>query len=257
MILFFKKLRQQLLNKNKFGRYLLYAIGEIVLVVIGILIALAVNNSNQNRALKKKEQTYLHGLHDEFTTSQLKLKELIAVNKRNFEGAKTLLQYTSHPETPPTERVFSELLFNTLASDISFNPNNSLLNEIINSGSLKDLSNDQLRILLTNWIATIEDISKQETDLGIQREKVLDLFRSDAYSLKTIFDLTGASQEIGLQPTAQPTSNLELLQSQEFENNLLMFALSSSAMEATHYSPLMDDLNAILELIDAEIEQEL
>jgi hypothetical protein len=48
MIKFFRKIRQQLLTENKFSKYLLYAIGEIVLVVIGILIALSINNWNNN-----------------------------------------------------------------------------------------------------------------------------------------------------------------------------------------------------------------
>jgi len=47
MIKFFRKIRQQLLAENKFTKYLIYAIGEIVLVVIGILIALSINNWNE------------------------------------------------------------------------------------------------------------------------------------------------------------------------------------------------------------------
>ena len=49
MIKFFRKIRQNLLVENKTGKYLKYAIGEIVLVVIGILIALQINNWNENR----------------------------------------------------------------------------------------------------------------------------------------------------------------------------------------------------------------
>ena len=49
MIKFFRKIRQKLLTQNKFSKYLLYAVGEIVLVVIGILIALQINNWNQDR----------------------------------------------------------------------------------------------------------------------------------------------------------------------------------------------------------------
>ena len=55
MIKFFRKIRQQLLTQNKFTKYLLYAIGEIVLVVIGILIALQINNTNETR--KSEERT--------------------------------------------------------------------------------------------------------------------------------------------------------------------------------------------------------
>ena len=53
MIKFFRKIRQQLLTENKFSKYMLYAIGEIILVVIGILIALTINNWNQEKQQKK------------------------------------------------------------------------------------------------------------------------------------------------------------------------------------------------------------
>jgi len=49
MLRFFRTLRQRLLTENKFSRYLLYAVGEILLVMIGILLALQVNNWNNNR----------------------------------------------------------------------------------------------------------------------------------------------------------------------------------------------------------------
>lgn len=55
MIKFFRQIRQNLLVENKTGKYLKYAIGEIVLVVIGILIAVQINNWNENRRLKTQE----------------------------------------------------------------------------------------------------------------------------------------------------------------------------------------------------------
>ena len=58
MIKFFRKIRQKLLTENKFSKYLLYAIGEIILVVIGILIALQVNNFNENQKLESIKQNY-------------------------------------------------------------------------------------------------------------------------------------------------------------------------------------------------------
>lgn len=62
MIKFFRKIRRQLLAKNKFSKYLLYAIGEIVLVVIGILIALQINNWNQSKQESNKEKVYLRNV---------------------------------------------------------------------------------------------------------------------------------------------------------------------------------------------------
>ena len=55
MIKIFRKIRQQSLTENKFSKYLIYAIGEIILVAIGILIALQVNNWNNSRIERKTE----------------------------------------------------------------------------------------------------------------------------------------------------------------------------------------------------------
>jgi len=61
MIKFFRKIRYDLMDKNKTGKYFKYAIGEIILVVIGILIALQINNWNENRKNHKKLTRYLYG----------------------------------------------------------------------------------------------------------------------------------------------------------------------------------------------------
>tara|TARA_R110000787_G_scaffold86285_3_gene184007 strand:+ start:23650 stop:24432 length:783 start_codon:yes stop_codon:yes gene_type:complete len=76
MIKFFRKIRQNLLMKNKTGKYFKYAIGEIVLVVIGILIALQINTWNQDRINASKEQKYLVGLKNDLE------KQVSAFNQR-------------------------------------------------------------------------------------------------------------------------------------------------------------------------------
>ena len=55
MIKFFRKIRQKLLTENKISRYLIYAIGEIILVVVGILLALSINNWNNEQNRQKEE----------------------------------------------------------------------------------------------------------------------------------------------------------------------------------------------------------
>lgn len=232
----------------------MYAIGEIILVVIGILIALAINNANQKRLEKANEQAYLIGLKEEFQASKNKLTELIKVNKQSYEGAKTIMQYISNDSIVPSEKEFSGLLYRTFAFDIAFNPNNSLLNEMINSGGLKGISNPKLRIHLTNWVSTLEDIAKQENDLGAQRERVLDILRTNEHSIKTILDNTMVSAQLSLQETNNGVSNLELLNIMEFENNILIFILTSYATEKTHYEPLMKNMDRILEMIASEIK---
>ncbi len=251
-----KNIRRNILGEKNLNTYLIYAIMEVLLVVFGILIALAIDNRKQKNNLLEREQTYLVGLKSEFGISKLKLIELIRVNHSNYEAARQIVEYMVDDNLQLEEAEFSSLIIQSFAFDIAFNPNNSLLIEMIQTGSLKEISNSQLRIQLTNWLATLEDITRQEKDLELQREKVIDMFRSERYSVRTLFTLADtASQWLGLPESPILDSNLEILKSKTFENNVLMFSLSTMATETNHYMPLLDDLNSIVKLIDSEIDQ--
>ncbi|PQJ82006.1 DUF6090 family protein [Polaribacter glomeratus] len=65
MIKFFQKIRRRLLKESKFNRYFIYAIGEIILVVIGVLIALQVNNWNENKLQHKKTEVIFNQIINE------------------------------------------------------------------------------------------------------------------------------------------------------------------------------------------------
>lgn len=77
MINFFRKIRQNLLTENKVSKYLLYAIGEIVLVVIGILIALQINNWNEKRKEVKVETKILLEIKNNLQSDLIDLEENI------------------------------------------------------------------------------------------------------------------------------------------------------------------------------------
>ncbi len=256
MLRFFRKIRQQYVQSGAFSKYLMYAVGEIALVVIGILLALAITNANEDRLTRNKEHVYLQGLQRDFMASRMKLVELLRVNEQNYAEAKRIANYMSNEEEVPTEQELSELLFQAFAYDISFNPNNSLLAEMISSGSLKDLSNAELRKQLTNWNAFLDDIARQEADLRDQREKLLDIFREDQYHIRTVLDQVGASEEImGLGASRGSHSNLDVLNSTAFENSLMIFILTSILTETEHYQPLLVELDAILTAISSEVEE--
>lgn len=89
MIKFFRKIRQQLLSNNKFNKYLLYAIGEIILVVIGILIALQINNWNEERKENAKLKIVLTAVYKDLVADSLAIhKDLKMVNLRVENNAK-------------------------------------------------------------------------------------------------------------------------------------------------------------------------
>ena len=88
MIKFFRKIRYDLVEKNKTGKYIKYAIGEIVLVVIGILIALAINNWNQDRLSKNLESQYYNRLIDDVREEKLIIEATINYSKQVLVHAK-------------------------------------------------------------------------------------------------------------------------------------------------------------------------
>lgn len=94
MFKFFRRIRQGLLEKGNIRKYLLYAFGEILLVVLGILIALQINNWNQNRVDKKMEHTYLKNLMVN-VEADLKLIDRLILNRydKKMEGLKLAKAY--------------------------------------------------------------------------------------------------------------------------------------------------------------------
>jgi hypothetical protein len=81
MIKFFRKIRQNVLSEGKNGKYLKYAVGEIILVVIGILIALQINNWNQANSDEKIANDYITNLLTELRSDLDYFDQLLAKNK--------------------------------------------------------------------------------------------------------------------------------------------------------------------------------
>ena len=105
MIKFFRKIRQNLLMENKTGKYFKYAIGEIILVVIGIVIALQINNSNELRKEKNEEALILSDLKEDLTATRLNFLETIKNQEKMILSSRYLIDaieakdYSIHPDT--------------------------------------------------------------------------------------------------------------------------------------------------------------
>ncbi len=103
MINFFRKIRKQLLTQNKVSKYLLYAIGEIVLVVIGILIALSINNWNEWRKDRIMEREVLGQLSESLTKNCEALEDTIGaaieLNNSRYIITSALAQKTPYSDS--------------------------------------------------------------------------------------------------------------------------------------------------------------
>ncbi|MGB5384342.1 MAG: DUF6090 family protein, partial [Lutimonas sp.] len=127
MINFHRKTRKKLANENRFVKYWRYAIGEIVLVVIGILIALQINNWNTKRLENRQEQKILKILHDEFTYNAIELQRNIDKSTLTKSKIDSLLFFIDHPEIVLAE---SELRLHALGTTgySTYDPSNGALN---------------------------------------------------------------------------------------------------------------------------------
>ena len=145
MIKFFRKIRQKLLAENKFSKYLIYAVGEIILVVIGILIALQVNNNNEQRKEDKFEIEVLKEIQSNLKNDLLEIQEdislMVAINKACVDLKKQILTLDS-----PTD----SLSINSAILRVNphFSPNDSGY-ELLQSKGVGIIKNDSLRISIS------------------------------------------------------------------------------------------------------------
>lgn len=146
MIKLFRTIRKKLLTENKFSKYTLYAIGEIVLVVIGILIALQINNNNDLRKERNKELQYLQNIKSDLITNIAEMRSYIETRKDLIDSAKFILE---HFEGKKIEDLSA---FNANGVGIyswqKFYQNNNTFQELINSGNLALIKNESIKKIL-------------------------------------------------------------------------------------------------------------
>lgn len=143
MIKFFRKIRQDLLSDGKTGKYFKYTIGEIVLVVIGILIALQINNWNEERKLRDTELTYINNIKRDLQLSITEINRFI--NRRNslINSAYIVIEYFNGKPVADWNS------FNKHIVDIytwqSFYLIDNTYQELKNSGNFAVISNDSIK----------------------------------------------------------------------------------------------------------------
>ena len=163
MIKFFRKIRQNLLLEGKTGRYLKYAIGEIILVVIGILIALQVNNWNELRKQKVIEVEFLKGLKVEMLANRDQMIEAIETHKKNIVAGKKLIELFGQDLNENSDS-FVDSLFAELTRSWTYNPRIGKLNSIIMSGQLNYIQNEKLK----SHLASFQDEAIDASELNLK-----------------------------------------------------------------------------------------
>ncbi len=170
MLKFFRRIRRTLLSENKFSNYFLYAIGEIILVVIGILIALQINNWNEHKKERKKEQAFLKEINLDFKSNKAQLDSIINYNKVSLHAGMRVLDAIEkfdlkNPKVNDSNVHFTDSIkkyYPLLWRNKSFNPKNGSVEALLNSSSFDLIKNDTLRRKLISWKDVLGDYLEEE-----------------------------------------------------------------------------------------------
>ncbi|MFK7782122.1 DUF6090 family protein [Psychroserpens sp.] len=163
MIKFFRQIRHNLLTEGKTSKYFKYAIGEILLVVIGILIALQISNWNQNRLNSNKETAILADIHKEFTQNKKQLDSVIIQHKLVYDNCAkvmSLFPILSKPEPEVLDSLSVQLWWSY--GGVTFNPSQTSINALESTSSFDIIKNESLRDLLISWNDLITDYQEEE-----------------------------------------------------------------------------------------------
>lgn len=253
MIKFFNKIRQKKLADNKFSKYLMYAIGEIVLVVIGILIALAINNNNGERKTRIKELNYLSGIKSDLNLNLIELKTFTTTRKTSVSSAETVLDFFNNKK----EVVPDEFNFNNLNVQIwyPFKKNDNTYQELINSGNLAIISNDSIKDILINSQLAYKQISFLETHMQYDFEN---------YIYPIYFSITDLESDIsnytfqvsngmaGVRTKLSKEKIELLLKNQTFKNGFVLSIFNNKNL-IIEYTNLILMTEKLIDLIDYEL----
>jgi hypothetical protein len=192
MINFFRNVRKGFLNENKFSKYVLYALGEIVLVVVGILIALNINNQNEERKERKEEGILLEQLLIDFNSNLTQLDQKIAFRIEFMNSSKQLFSFIDDATLRNKDSIDHHI-----AKTMPYATFDPIINDLGGSGELGLIKNIQLKHALTRWTSEIKDVIEDEVIWKNYRNEQYFPFLIKHYQLRTIRNKAYKSNVLG------------------------------------------------------------
>ena len=214
MIRMFRQIRQHLLSQSRFSRYLVYAIGEILLVVIGILLALQIDTWNEQRKDRRTEGEIIENLRQEFMLNSKELDSILQVVGKNRNANQELMGFFGRPEEELAMLNIDSIVFFSVEFQ-RFIPTQNALADLLQSGRLQLIRNGTLKSYLYDWTRIMGQIDESYSGVKQKTEEDIVPYLSTRYPLKDI-DKYGALA--WKQPSRLPNNKLQVFRELEFEN---------------------------------------
>ena len=219
--------------KSKMSKYLLYALGEIVLVVIGILIALQINTWNQNHNNKKRESAFVAAIHQEMIENQMQLDTVMFYHRRALHSTQALIaKFPINIEHDNLDSI-AKHLYNSLYTH-TYNPSEGSIQSIVNTASIDLIQNEELRTLLSSWRGLLSDFQEGELSTKLVVTEKLD----DVLANNIDFDLN----------LLDPRNKLDILESLKFEYLIKLRLSTLENLFDWDYEDLQNSQNSIIQL---------
>jgi hypothetical protein len=253
MIKFFRTIRQSLLLEGKTAKYLAYAAGEIILVVIGILIALQVNNLNELKNTRTKEVVYLKNIKSDLQSSLKELNEFLKTRKAQIISANTVVAYYNGKPVDDWNSFNKDIV--SIYTWQPFYLSDNTFQELISSGNLAMIANDSIKNGLLNLDVLYKKLKYNENHFRYDAEVAL---YEPSYNM---LDIDAMAKNYFYQLSGGKTGELGNLKKEDFEkmftdqkqkNGFVFAALEFSGM-INHFENMKQICDRMIALIDKDL----
>lgn len=217
MINFLRKIRQNLLSEGKTAKYIKYAAGEIILVVIGILIALGISDWNDTRKERNETDDFISRLSKEIDINISNVEKAITLQAKHISASKSLLDMFHKDKATIEARSLDSLLI-IIYQSTSVEINNGTFSEGLNTGKIGNIPSDRLRSALYSLPSVISDTRRLENINTSDLNGPFTQFLYPNYNYRNMDNqFSEYKGEIG-ETKFEEFDNMEVLDKMEFEN---------------------------------------
>jgi hypothetical protein len=242
----FNSIRRCLLTQNRFTHYLVYATGEIVLVVVGILIALQLNTDKDLRKARSTELNYLRNIKSDLLANKDKVNDFLTLRTNCIGGAQRVIAQIDAGTVTDWKTLNTDMI--AIFDWKRYYPINYTVEELLNSGSLAQLSNDSIKTSLLVLESLYKQAKAEEDHFRFDSEEII---YKPAYELMDL----GPSLDVHMGKDV-------VLQQKDFDpyfadvrvkNGFLMVLVEFSTMNA-QLKEIAEMCDRLIAMIDGELE---
>lgn len=259
MIKFFRKIRQNLIMENKTGKYFKYAIGEIILVVIGILIALQINNWNEQKRKNTLEGEYYCRLLEDAEQDLEQINQFVELSKDRLRASNQALRLLKNKEVKKVD-IGKQLALSITAIYSDFSPNDSAFEDLKSGANLNIIKDKTVTKAINNYFNKVKTYS---SIIIVNANNALDVYNTnqDHFNSGRIHASMFLDRFIeGMEKDVYDSMNLdyEELLSEPMKNKLLNDALSyisANSRQLELYSAIKNETISLLEILKPKCKE--